>query len=66
MVSHMSVDLVSSGMATTGLIDHLDDEEIMDTAIPIVSAAFPIETPANEQCVLRQRPGDLRTSQWKV
>ena len=47
MVSHISVDLVSSGMATKGLIDHLDDEKIMAMTIPIVSAAFPIKTPAN-------------------
>ena len=45
MVSHISVDLVSSGMATKGLIDQLDDEKIMAMTIPIVSAAFPIDTP---------------------
>ncbi len=56
MVSHISVDLVSSGMATKGLIDHLDDEKIMAMTIPIVSAAFPIDSPANNALIVNSQP----------
>lgn len=44
MVSHISVDLQSSGVETKAVIEFLGDEKIMAMSIPIVCAAFPLDT----------------------